>query len=181
LTRRIDPCSVRMFVAAARAGSIVRAAGRVVSEAGIRMKHVPCRGIGPLITDMIGGQMQLGFVSVSQVAPQVKAGTLRALAVSTAMRSAALPHFPTLAEAGVPGYSFEAWIARVGPAGLPAPVVESYHAAIKAAMASPEAKTAIAGQGLTLLDKGPDAAPAFFQSELAKHRKLVKLWGATLD
>lgn len=163
-------------------GSTLHLAGELlVSETGIRMKHVPYRGTGPLITDMIGGQVQLGFVSISQVAPQVKAGTLRALAVSTGTRSAALPDVPTLAEAGVPGYSFDAWIALVGPAGLPRPMVESYHAAIKAAMASPEAKTAIAGQGLTVLDKGPDTAPAFFQAELAKHQKLVKLSGATLD
>jgi len=163
-------------------GSTLHLAGELlVSESRIEMKHVPYRGTGPLITDLIGGQVQLGFVSVSQVAPQIKAGALRALAVSTPTRSAALPDVPTLAEAGVPKYSFDAWIALIGPAGLPKPIVDSYAAAIKTAMASPEARTAIAGQGLMVLDKGPDVAPAFFQTELTKHQRLVKQSGATLD
>ncbi len=163
-------------------GSTLHLAGELlVSETGIAMKHVPYRGTGPLITDLIGGQVQLAFVSISQVAPQVKAGALRALAVSTPTRSAALPDVPTVAEAGVPGYSFDAWIALVGPGGLPQSVVDADYIAIKAALASPEARSAIAAQGLTILDTGPDLAPAFFKSELAKHQKLVKQSGATLD
>ncbi|OUL99800.1 Bug family tripartite tricarboxylate transporter substrate binding protein [Variovorax sp. JS1663] len=163
-------------------GSTLHLAGELlVSETGIDIKHVPYRGTGPLVTDLIGGQVQLGFVSISQVAAQVKAGSLRALAVSTQKRSAALPEVPTLAEAGVPKYGFDAWIALVGPAGLPKPLVDSYAATIRAAMGSPEASTAIAGQGLSVLAIGPDAAPAFFQTELVKHQKLVKQSGATLD
>lgn len=163
-------------------GSTLHLAGELlISETGIDMKHVPYRGTGPLITDLIGGQVQLGFVSISQVAPQVKAGALRALAVSTPSRSAALPELPTVAEAGVPKYGFDAWIALIGPAGLPKSIVDSDYAAVKAALASPEAQTAMAAQGLTILDKGPDLAPAFFQAELTKHQKLVKQSGATLD
>ncbi|QIL74048.1 tripartite tricarboxylate transporter substrate binding protein (plasmid) [Diaphorobacter sp. HDW4B] len=163
-------------------GSTLHLAGELmISETGIDMKHVPYRGTGPLITDLIGGQVQLGFVSVSQVAPQIKAGTLRALAVSTSTRSSALPDVPTMAEAGVPKYSFDAWIALVAPAGLSKTSVDNYAAAIKSSMASPEAQTAITGQGLMVMDKGPGEAPAFFQSELAKHQKLVKQSGATLD
>lgn len=163
-------------------GSTLHLAGELlISETGIDMKHVPYRGTGPLITDLIGGQVQLGFVSISQVGPQVKAGTLRALAVSTPARSAALPELPTLAEAGVPTYSFDAWIALVGPGGLPKAIVDSDYAAIKAALASPEAQRALAAQGLTILDTGPELAPAFFQSELAKHQRLVKQSGAALD
>lgn len=163
-------------------GSTLHLAGELlISETGIDMKHVPYRGTGPLITDLIGGQVQLGFVSISQIAPQVKAGALRALAVSTPTRSAALPDVPTVAGAGVPKYSFDAWIALIGPAGLPKAVIDADHAAVKAALASPEAQTAIVAQGLTILDTGPDLAPAFFQSEMAKHQKLVKQSGATLD
>ena len=153
----------------------------LISETGIDMKHVPYRGTGPLITDLVGGQVQLGFVSISQVAPQIKAGTLRALAISTSSRSAALPDVPTLAEAGVPKYSFDAWIALVGPAGLPKGVMDSTYAAVKSSLASPDARAAISAQGLTIVDTGPEQAPAFFQSELAKHQKLVKQSGATLD
>jgi tripartite-type tricarboxylate transporter receptor subunit TctC len=163
-------------------GSTLHLAGELmISETGIDMKHVPYRGTGPLITDLIGGQVQLGFVSVSQVAPQIKAGTLRALAVSTSTRSSALPDVPTMAEAGVPKYSFDAWIALVAPAGLNKTSVDGYAAAIRSSMASPEAQTAISGQGLMVVDKGPGEAPAFFQSELVKHQKLVKQSGATLD
>ena len=153
----------------------------LVSETGIEIKHVPYRGTAPLVTDLVGGQVQMGFVSISQVAPHIKAGTLRALGVSTTARSAALPDVPTLAEAGVPKYSFDAWIALVGPAGLPKATIDSYAAAVKTAMAAPELQSALAGQGLTPMSIGPDAAPAFFQAELTKHQKLVKQSGATLD
>lgn len=163
-------------------GSTLHLAGELmIAETGIDMKHVPYRGTGPLITDLVGGQVQLGFVSVSQVVPQLKAGTLRALAVSTTARSSALPDVPTMAEAGVPAYSFDAWIALIGPAGLGKALVDSYAAAVKSAMTSPEAQAAIAGQGLMIVEKGPNEAPAFFQSELAKHQKLVKQSGATLN
>jgi tripartite-type tricarboxylate transporter receptor subunit TctC len=92
-----------------------------------------------------------------------------------------LPDVPTLAQAGVPNYSFDAWVAMIGPAGLPKPIVDSYYAAVKTAMASPEFQRALEGQGLMATGTGPDAAPAFFQAELAKHQKLVKQSGATLD
>jgi tripartite-type tricarboxylate transporter receptor subunit TctC len=186
--------SVKELVAYARAhpgklnygsagnGSTLHLAGELlVSETGIAMKHVPYRGTGPLITDLVGGQVDLAFVSISQVAPQVRAGTLRALAVSTPARSAALPDVPTVAEAGVPKYSFDAWIALIGPSGLPKAVVDADHASVRAALASPEAQTALTAQGLTLLGTGPDLAPAFFQSEMTKHQQLVKQSGATLD
>ena len=163
-------------------GSTLHLAGELlISETGLDMKHVPYRGTGPLITDLIGGQVQLAFVSISQVGPQVKAGALRALAVSTPARSAALLDVPTVAEAGVPKYSFDAWIALVGPGSLPKAIVEADYAAVKVALASPEAQSALAAQGLTILNTGPELAPAFFQSEMTKHQKLVKQSGATLD
>lgn len=163
-------------------GSTLHLAGELLrSEADIDMKHVPYRGTGPLVTDLIGGQVQVAFVSVSQVAPMIKAGQLRALAVSTLQRSPALPDVPTMAQAGVPKYAFDAWIALVGPAGLPKNLVDSYHAAVTSAMSSPELQRAMEGQGLMAMNTGPDAAPAFFQAELVKHQKLVKQSGATLD
>ena len=92
-----------------------------------------------------------------------------------------MPELPTMAEAGVPKYSFDAWIALIGPAGLPKTIVDSHYAAIRTALAAPEAQAAIAGQGLTMLNTAPETLPAFFQSELTKHQKLVKQSGATLD
>lgn len=163
-------------------GSTLHLAGELlVREAGIDLRHVPYRGTGPLLADLIGGQVQVGFVSVSQVAPHIRSGALRALAVSTPARLAAWPDLPTLSEAGVPRYSFDAWIALIGPAGLPRATIDGAHAAVKTALALPEARAALAAQGLVLLDTGPDAAPAFFQAEMAKHQKLVRESGATID
>lgn len=153
----------------------------LVTETGIDIRHVPYRGTGPLITDLIGGQVQLAFASVSQVLPHLKSGALRALAVSTTARSTALPEVPTLTESGLPNFSFDAWIALIGPAGLSKAVVEGYAVAIRQALQSTEAQTAVLGQGLMLSYKGPAEAQVFFQSELAKHLKLVKQSGATLD
>jgi tripartite-type tricarboxylate transporter receptor subunit TctC len=157
------------------------AAELLVRETGLDMRHVPYRGTGPLLNDLIGGQVQLGFVSISQVAPHLRSGALRALAVSTPRRLPVLPDLPTLDEAGVPGYGFDAWIALVGPGGLPRALADASYSAARAALASPEARTALAAQGLSLLDLGPDAAPAFFQAELAKHQKLVRQSGAAID
>lgn len=157
------------------------AAELLMAETGISLKHVPYRGTGPLLTDLIGGQIQLAFASVSQVLPHLKSGALRGLAVSTSTRSAVLPEVPTLAESGVPDYSFEAWIALIGPAGLSKALVEGYAQAIRQALQSAEGQNAVQGQGLMVSYKGPAEAQAFFQSELAKHLKLVKQSGATLD
>uniref|UniRef100_UPI003365950F tripartite tricarboxylate transporter substrate binding protein n=1 Tax=Variovorax brevis TaxID=3053503 RepID=UPI003365950F len=163
-------------------GSTLHLAAELLrSEADIDIKHVPYRGTGPLITDLIGGQVQLAFVSISQVAPQVKAGQLRALAVSTTTRSTALPDVPTLAQAGVPKYSFDAWISMVAPGGLPKPIVDSSYAAVKTSMASPEVQRMLEGQGLMAMNTGPDTACAFFQAKMVKHQKLVKQSGASLD
>ncbi|WP_187395220.1 Bug family tripartite tricarboxylate transporter substrate binding protein [Pigmentiphaga aceris] len=163
-------------------GSTLHLAGELlVNQTGIDIKHVPYRGTGQLVIDLLSGEVQMGFVSISQVMSHVKAGSLRALALSTTKRSTALPDLPTLAEAGVPKYDFDAWIAVVGPAGLPKESVDNYATAIRTAMDSPEAKNVISGQGLMVLNIGPKEATAFFQSELDKHQKLVKQSGATLD
>ncbi|MFD0667205.1 tripartite tricarboxylate transporter substrate binding protein [Ramlibacter sp. MAHUQ-53] len=157
------------------------AAEMLASETGTDIRHIPYKGTGPLTTDLVGGQVQMAFVSVTAAAPQVRAGKLRAIAVSTKQRSAVLPEVPTLAETGLPGYAFEPWIAMVGPAGLPARVVQDTYANLRKAMAEPVVQEAMAAQGISLVDIAPAQAPAFFRSELDKHAKLVKRSGATLD
>lgn len=172
----------RLNVGSAGNGSTLHLAAELLkNETGMSFLHVPYRGTGPLITDLMGGQVQAAFVSVSQVAGQIQAGSLRALAVSTRERSKVLPDVPTLVEAGVPNYAFDAWVALIGPAGLPKPVVERYATAFQAALRSPEAQNAVLGQGLAVMDIGPAAAPAFLASELDKHQKLVRLSGARID
>ncbi len=163
-------------------GSVLHLAMELLMrETGVKLQHVPYRGTAQLVTDLIGGQVDVGFVSISQVAPQVKSGALRALAVSTAMPSDAMPEVPYMAQAGVPGYAFDAWIALIGPAGLAKDVTARYADAVRQALASPEANTAIRGQGLTERYIGPDEAPAFFAAELAKHQKLIVQSGAKVD
>jgi len=147
---------------------------------GVKYQHVPYKGAAPATNDLLGGHVHLMFDKLPAAAPNIRAGKLRALAVTSARRNAAFPDLPAIAET-VPGFDVRSWFGLMGPAGMPRPVVDGYAAAVRSAMASPEAHAAIVGQGLSVLDIGPDAAPAFFQSELHKHQKLVKQSGATLD
>jgi tripartite-type tricarboxylate transporter receptor subunit TctC len=150
------------------------AAELMISETGIDMKHVPYRGTGPLITDLVGGQVQLGFVSVSQVTPQVKAGTLRALAISTSTRSTALPDVPTMAEAGVPNVEVTSWQAIVAPKGLPPAVREKAHAAFVEALNSPKVKDQFTGIGFEMVTNTPAEFAAFQQKEYARWKKVIE-------
>lgn len=163
-------------------GSSLHLAGEMLkSEAGIDLKHVPYRGTGPLTNDLLGGQVQLGFVSVTAAAPHIKAGKLRAIGVSTPNRAPILADVPTLAEQGLPKYSFDAWISLIGPAGLPAATVNKLYNDTKAVLGTKEVQDALAAQGIVVIGSAPDAAAPFFKAELDKHAKLVKQSGASLD
>ena len=163
-------------------GSTLHLAGEMFGqEAGVPIKHIPYRGTGPLTTDLLGGQVDMAFVSVTAVAPHIKAGKLRAIGVSSKTRSAALPDVPTLAESGLPRYDFDAWIALVGPAGMPAAVVQKTAADLKAVLAHKEVTDALAAQGIVLIHNTPEQALPFFKAELEKHLKLVKASGASID
>lgn len=134
-----------------------------------------------MIGDLMGGQIEMGFAGVASVAGQIKSGKLRALGVSTPTRSAILPDVPTLAEAGLPNYSFEGWLSLVGPAGLPADIVSRLSTEIRTALALKETQDAIAAQGVTAIGSTPQRAAQFIHSEMDKHAKLVKRSGATLE
>jgi tripartite-type tricarboxylate transporter receptor subunit TctC len=163
-------------------GSVLHLAAEMFgSEAGVDIKHIPFKGTGPLTTDLVGGQVDLGFLSVTAAAPHVKTGKLRALAVSTQKRSSILPDVPTLAESGLPNYSFDAWLAAVGPAGLPAPVVQKLYGDFKTVLAQKEVQDALAAQGIVIINSTPEQAAPFFKGELDKHLALVKKSGATAD
>jgi tripartite-type tricarboxylate transporter receptor subunit TctC len=149
-------------------------------QSGTSAVHVPYRGTGPLVSDLIGGQIDMAFLSLSSAVPQVKAGKLRAIAISTTTRAAVLPDVPTVAESGLPDYSFDAWLALAAPAGTPRPIVQNVYEKTRSVLAIKEVQDNIAAQGVTILDPiPPDKAPAFFESELLKHAKLVKLSGMT--
>lgn len=169
------------FGSAGNGSTLHLAAELLASESGTAILHIPYKGTGPLATDLVGGQVQLAFISVTAAAPHVKAGKLRALAVSTKQRSAVLPDVPPLAESGLPGYHFEPWIALAGPAGLPANVTQEIYANLRKVMVEASVLETMAAQGIASVDVPPQQALAFFRSELDKHTKLVKRSGATLD
>ena len=113
-------------------GSVLHLAGvMLASQAGIDIEHVPYKGTGPLANDLLGGHINSGFLSVAAALPYIKAGTMRPIAVSTPQRAAALPDVPTFAELGLPNYNFDAWIALIGPADLPKPIVDRLYEVTK--------------------------------------------------
>jgi tripartite-type tricarboxylate transporter receptor subunit TctC len=147
----------------------------------IDMQHVPYKGSAPALADLIGGQTAIMFDNMPSVMPHVKAGKLRALAVTTARRSPALPDVPTVAESGVPGYDTSSWFGLLAPAGTPADVVGKLNAAILKALADPGVKTKLAEQGAEPHPEKPEQFAAFIGSETAKWGKVVKESGASVD
>ncbi|WP_207471135.1 Bug family tripartite tricarboxylate transporter substrate binding protein [Paracoccus fontiphilus] len=159
-------------------GTAIHLAGVLLtSEAGIDLRHVPYKGTGPLTNDLVAGHVQLGFLSITAALPQLQAGTLKALAVSTTDRIASLPDVPTLAEEGLPGYDFDAWIAMVGPKDMPADLVDRLSAEIRAVLEDPAVAEYFAGQGVVIEGTDPATTAAFFEAELDKHSRLVATAG----
>jgi tripartite-type tricarboxylate transporter receptor subunit TctC len=163
-------------------GTVLHLAAQLfASEAKVSISHVPYKGAGSYTTDLIGGQVQLGFLTVQTVLPLVRAGKLKAIAVSTAQRVPSIPDVPTLAESGLPHYNFDAWLAIVGPAGMPPQNVAQLQAKIKATLQDREVQEMLAQQGVLVMPSGADGAGSFFRSELDKHARIVKQAGATLN
>ena len=163
-------------------GTVLHLAGILLTgEARIDVKHVPYKGLPQMMADLMGGQIEMGFAGVATVAPHVKAGKLRAIAVSTATRSGVLPDVPTLAESGLPNYRLEGWLALVGPAGLPRPIVDRLHKAVTAALAQKDVREALAAQGVSLTGSTPEAASQFIQGEMRKHALLMQRSGLKID
>lgn len=165
------------------AGSLLHLAVELLrAEAGgFDVQHVPYNGTAQMTADLLRKQIQFGFLSATVATPLIRSGKLRALGVSTRERSAFLPEVPTLAEQGLPGYSFDAWLALVAPAGLPPHLVARYHALAQEALASGEVRDALARQGMTFVGNSPAQAAAFLASELDKHTALVRQSGAALE
>jgi tripartite-type tricarboxylate transporter receptor subunit TctC len=139
--------------------------------------HIPYRGFGPMLQDIVSGQVDWGVGALPAVAGQIKAGNLRALCVSAPARIAAAPDIPTSAEAGVPRYLVEGWIGAVGPKGMAPDLVKRLNAAFITAFNSPEVKEAMAKQGNTINISTPEFAQKHFKDELVKYAALVKKAG----
>jgi len=163
-------------------GTILHLAAEMFfDEAGVKATHVPYKGVGPMLTDLIGGQVEIGALSLPSVQQHLKSGALRAVGVGTAKRLAAAPEIPTMVEQGLPNYLVEGWFAVIGPAKMQAADVKRVHDAFAAAFASPELKEAMAKQGNTIDVSTTEYANAFFRSEFAKYAKLVKQAGIELQ
>jgi tripartite-type tricarboxylate transporter receptor subunit TctC len=156
-------------------GSPSHLAGELFNlRTGVKIAHIPYRGGGPAITDVIGGQVPLLWVSIPAAAGFVKNGQLKALAVSTVKRSAAFPNVPTVQESGVPDFEVDSWYAMFVPAKTPRPVIERLNKALNAVLADPEVKDKLLAQGSEAVGGTPDALQRTVLAELAKWAKLVK-------
>ena len=163
-------------------GTILHLAAEMfMDEAQVKVKHIPYKGVGPMVTDLIGGQVELGVLALPAVQAHLKSGALRAIGVGSAARVAAAPDIPTIAEQGLPNYNIEGWFAVVGPAKLPIADARRIQAAVAAAYATPEVKEAMAKQGNTINPGTPEAAAQFFRSEMVKYARLVKKAGVELQ
>ena len=148
-----------------------------LDEAGVTAKHIPYKGVGPMVTDLIGGQVEFGTAALPSVQAHIKSGALRAIGMLTAQRTPAAPEVPTFAEQGLSSFAVEAWFAVIGPKGMSPAAVKKAHEAVVAAFADPAVKETMAKQGNTINISTPEQAQAAFHSELAKYAALVKKVG----
>jgi tripartite-type tricarboxylate transporter receptor subunit TctC len=163
-------------------GTIIHLAGLMLAnEAGIDIKHVPYKEGGQMYTDLIAGRIDFAFPASSILLPHIQSGKLRALAVTTQTRSKLLPDVPTMQEAGLPNYLLPGWMVLIGPAGLPAPVVDRLQASFKSALAQPQMKDVLANQDLTYQDSTPHSTGQFIQSEVRKYDQLVKKFNVIIE
>jgi tripartite-type tricarboxylate transporter receptor subunit TctC len=141
---------------------------------GIKMLHVPYKGSAPAITDLIGGQVNVLFDPISTLYPQVRAGKVRGLAVTTRQRAATAPELPTAQEAGTRDYDVSSWQALVVPAGTPAPVVQRLHGAVVKVLQLPETRELFAKQGATPSPSSPEEAAQYIRSEIARWKDVAR-------
>ena len=148
--------------------------------AGTKMVHIPYKGTGQVMPDLLGGQVALHFGSTS-VVPYVKSGRLVPLGVTGEKRSPVLPNVPTIAESGMPGFEVTAWNALFAPAGTPAPIVNRLNGLVKKGLELPEAKAILDAQGLEVTPSSPAELGALVKAELAKWAKVIKAAGISPD
>ena len=145
------------------------------------MLHIPYRGSAPVVTDLIAGQVDVMFDNMPNVIGHVRAGKLKALAVTTAQRAQMAPEIPTVAEAGVPGYEQTAWFGVLAPAGTPREIIGRYNAEIVKLLNSTEVKERFARQGVEVRTSTPEQFSAFLNSEVARWGKVIRDAGIKAD
>jgi tripartite-type tricarboxylate transporter receptor subunit TctC len=163
-------------------GTILHLTGQqYVDEVGAQARHIPYKGVGPFVTDLIGGQIDFGTLALPSVQAHIKSGALRAIGLGSGQRTPAAPEIPTIAEQGAPGYVVDAWFAVIGHKGMGAADVKRIHDAVATAFADPAVKEAMAKQGNTINVMPAEASTAYFRSEKDKYAKLVKKAGIELQ
>ncbi len=156
-------------------GTILHLGGAMfLDAANVQARHIPYKGVGPMLADILGGQVEMGVVSVPSVQGQLKSGALRAIGVMGKSRVASLPDVPTMAEQGFPDVDIAGWFAVIGPAKMQPADVKRLNAAVIAAFNMPETKDAMAKQENVINPMTPEASAQFFKSEQERYAKLVK-------
>jgi tripartite-type tricarboxylate transporter receptor subunit TctC len=163
-------------------GSAGHLAGELFkTEAGVDMVHIPYKGGAPALQALLAGDTQLMFDNLANSAAQIKAGKLKALAVTTAKRSSLMPELPTLSETGLPGFDIYTWWGFMAPAGTPKEIVAKWNAEVTRILNSPEMKAFFAQQGAEPAPDSPEQFAALIRSEISKYAKIVKQSGAKVD
>lgn len=163
-------------------GSAGHLAGELFKvDAGVDMVHVPYKGAAPAMQDLLGGQIQLMFDNLANAMQQVRAGKLKALAVTTAKRSPLVPELPTLAEAGLPGFDIYTWWGFMAPAGTPKEIIAKWNAEVTRILNTPEMQAFFAQQGAEPAPTTPEQFTALIQGEIPKYAKIIKASGAKVD
>ncbi len=192
--QKVPAPSVRELIAAAKAqpgaidyassgnGSSQHLVGALFnSMAGVKLNHVPYKGSGPAMQDLLGGQVGVSFAGVPNVLGHVRAGRLKALAVTTPKRWVELPDVPTMAEAGVPGYEATLWLSISGPAGMPKDIVQRLYSEIAKALKDPDLQSKFREAGVEADSTGGEELLRYMRAEDAKWGKVVKETGATVN
>ena len=149
--------------------------------AGVRMQHIPYRGSGQMLPELLGGTLPVAFDNIASAIPHVKAGKLRALAVTTAQRSSVAPDVPTLAESGLAGYEISSWQAVFAPAGTPGPIVERLYTEIARILKTPEISKRLGELGLDLSGMPPAELAALVKADVPRLGKVVRESGAKAE
>lgn len=150
-------------------------------QAGTKIQHIPYKGSGPAMNDLVGGQVPMSFENPVPIMPQVKAGKLKVLAVTSATRSAAFPDIPTVSELGLKGFDARPWYGLLGPAGLAPEVTNRMNKEVRAILASTDVKARLFALGAEPMDMSPDVFKAYIAADTKKWSAAVKASGATVD
>jgi tripartite-type tricarboxylate transporter receptor subunit TctC len=163
-------------------GSAGHLAGELFKvETGTDIVHIPYKGGAPATQALLAGDTQFMFDNLANAMPQVKAGKLKALAVTTAERSKLAPDLPTMAEAGLPGFDISTWFGLLAPAGTPRDVIAKWNAEVVKILNSPDMRERLTAQGAEAAPTTPEQFAAFIQGEIPKYARIVKISGAKVD